>query len=191
MQALEAVATRPDIVKAFDGDRHNRDVLMDGENSGAFLENFRRTVDGALDFGIENKNLSALEAEGAGAHRGNQVGVGVDRDELHGARQPAHHPGSEDLACANVEEVFEDVEGKLRRYERAIEEALMVGRENERPGFGQLLEAGHFHAEEQACDRLDDAAEGKPEARRDGTLFRDGENFWIRGLDGEYLFPAG
>src|SRR5215831_17199783 len=158
----EAAAARPSVVEAFQGHGIDGNLEMRGKNSGAFLELLGRSVNRALAFGIQHQVLAPLQAEGAGAHGVNQVGIGIDRDQAEGPAQEVEQASAEDLAGADVKHVLEQAPGNLAGDDRPIEKALVVGRENERSLHGQLLFSAYPELEKDPHEEPNSLSEEKP-----------------------------
>src|SRR5262249_16029074 len=98
---------------------------------------------------------------------------------------------AEDLAGADVKHVLEQAPGNLAGDYWSVEEALVIGRENERPVPGQVLFAGHTKAEEDAHDQSQELAEDKPEKGKSSAAVQGGQDFGIVGLCRQDRLPSG
>src|SRR6476661_201791 len=127
-ELLKALTARPGIVKALNRHRNNRYLKMKGKNGGSLLERPGCAVDAALAFGVENEDAAVTQSEGAGAHGGNQVGIGIDDNHSQPARQAAHKAGAENFAGAHGKQVAEYPPWQNGREHKRVQVTLVIGR---------------------------------------------------------------
>ena len=83
------------------------------------------------------------QSEGAGAHGGNQVRIGIDDDHPQPARQAAHEAGTENFAGAHRKQVAEYPPRQNRCQHNRVEIALVIGGNNVRALRRKLFQPAH------------------------------------------------
>ncbi len=116
---------------------------MNGKYGGALLESSGRAIDAALTFRIKNQDAAMAQSEGAGAHGGNQVGIGIDDDHPQPACQTAHKPRTEDFAGADCKQVAEHGPGQNSSEHNRVKVALVIGRNDVRALPWKFLQPAH------------------------------------------------
>ena len=170
-----------------DGDDGDVEVL--GEDGRAFFELLGRAFDGALAFGIEDEDFSGAQSVGSGTHGGDEVGVGIERNEVQELGELAHDSGAEDFGGADVEDVVERLPRQRRDEVGAVEIAGVIGAEDVGRG-GEVFHAVDAQAEERARDELAGLDEEPPEESEDGAAAGDGEHVGVGHLGVEDGAPS-
>src|SRR3984885_15910427 len=131
-------------MEAFNGQGHDRNLHMDGEDRRTFLEGFRRAVNRTLTFRIKNERKTVPESEGAGARGGPEISVWIEDNYFDGACQAAHESLAEDFAGAHGEQPAEHFHRQDAGQNERINIALMVRRNDVGPLLGQFLDPAYL-----------------------------------------------
>src|SRR5690348_13490507 len=143
---MDAASSAPCLFKTINRYGNNRHLNVRGQNRRALLECLRLAGNAAFAFGIQHQRFSLPKAISSSAHGGNEVGIGIDGDELHGARNSPADAAAEDFARADVEHLAKDSKREVTHDKRCIHEALMIRREDERTIFGNVFEPADFNS---------------------------------------------
>src|SRR5882672_5247806 len=96
---------RPDLIETFNRDRNNRRLLVDGENGRALAEHSWLAGVRALALWIEDQNPPLPQSVRPGAHRWDEVGIGIEHNHANPARQTPHDALAKNIARAESERV--------------------------------------------------------------------------------------
>ena len=152
---------------------------MQGKDGSALLEFFWRAVYRALALRKENQHFAMAQAERAGLHGAQQVGVRVHRDQVNLPREPAHEWRDEVLAGADEEDVAEETEGQRTHYENGVNVTLVVGAEQECALPREVLPSGNAETEQHTCQKVAELHGDKRSGGEDQTRFQERSKFGI------------
>src|SRR2546427_445115 len=131
---------------------------MNREDGRAFLEGFRRAVNAALAFRIKDQPQAVAQAESAGTHGGDQVGVGINHDHAHDPRHSQHESRAKNLAGTYGEQAHYDTPRQHGQQNQGIDEALMVRAKKIRALARDILQPFDVDAGPNAPDQLDETS---------------------------------
>src|SRR5205807_112326 len=152
---------------------------VQGKDGRALLEFFWRAVYRALALRKENQHFAMAQAERAGLHGAQQVGVRVHRDQVNLPREPAHEWRDEVLARADEEDVAEETEGQRTHYENGVNVTLVVGAEQECALPREVLPSGNAETEKYTCQKVAELHGDKRSGGEDQTRFQERSKFGI------------
>src|SRR5580692_1783910 len=123
---LKFLAARPSFMKTLNRHRNNWRLDVNRKDRRTFLESLRRAINRPFAFGVKQYHPAVPQAEGSGAHGGNQVRVRIHHDDARPPRQCPHQAFAENVAGPHREAVAKHLPWQNTSKNDRIDKALVI-----------------------------------------------------------------